>query len=190
MLQKAGEELTQFCSPLPTIIPMQRPMLGSSFDKIRAVHSLGDVTSRVKEDIVNNQRAGADASGKEQDQLQLIVELLQARREETRGLRAYMQQQAAAAAADAACMMEFEAEAGSDPQLLAATVKCAWDGRPGPLFFCYCSGVLWPSMRLWREQRRSWTSAEQIMLWSCRPGMRTSRGCSGRGGSCGGAGAG
>lgn len=60
----------------------------------------------------NNQRAGADASGKEQDQLQLIVELLQARREETRGLRAYMQQQAAAAAADAACMMEFEVDCG------------------------------------------------------------------------------
>ena len=70
----------------------------------------------------NIQQAGADANGMEQHQLQLIVELLQASREENRGLRAHMQQQSAAATADAACMIEFEVDRG--PVAVCLNVAC------------------------------------------------------------------
>ena len=53
------------------------------------------------------QRAGADQSGNEQQQLR---EVLLASIEETRGLRAQMQQQTAAAAAEAASMEDFQVE--------------------------------------------------------------------------------
>ena len=53
------------------------------------------------------QRAAAEQSGNEQQQLR---EVLLANIEETRGLRAQMQQQEAAAAAEAASMEDFQVE--------------------------------------------------------------------------------